>query len=178
MTHDNARIAPVAARSARNSHRLAVKLALVSAAALMIAGCKPEDRYDAGLLEARLTAFLLAGLKPEIVHRTINVGGPEALPLLRIAEICAEQAGGLPVTLRPFPEDRAVIDIGSYSTDSSLLAATLGRKPSIRFEDGIARTLAYYRTELAHYLDPDNPQPFCALPEHKGIQHRLLYSAV
>jgi AcrR family transcriptional regulator len=28
----------------------------------LIAGCKPEDRYDAALLEARLTAFLQAGL--------------------------------------------------------------------------------------------------------------------
>jgi len=28
----------------------------------LIAGCKPEDRYDARLLEARLTAFLAAGL--------------------------------------------------------------------------------------------------------------------
>ena len=28
----------------------------------LIAGCKPEDRYDAGLLEERLTSFLLAGL--------------------------------------------------------------------------------------------------------------------
>ena len=28
----------------------------------LIAGCKPEDRYDANLLQARLTAFLLAGL--------------------------------------------------------------------------------------------------------------------
>lgn len=28
----------------------------------LIAGCKPEDRYDASLLEARLTAFLQAGL--------------------------------------------------------------------------------------------------------------------
>ena len=28
----------------------------------LIAGCKPEDRYDAGLLEERLAAFLLAGL--------------------------------------------------------------------------------------------------------------------
>jgi AcrR family transcriptional regulator len=28
----------------------------------LIAGCKPEDRYDADLLEERLTAFLLAGL--------------------------------------------------------------------------------------------------------------------
>lgn len=28
----------------------------------LIAGCKPEDRYDASLLEERLTAFLAAGL--------------------------------------------------------------------------------------------------------------------
>ncbi|MGQ0547699.1 MAG: TetR/AcrR family transcriptional regulator [Betaproteobacteria bacterium] len=28
----------------------------------LIAGCKPEDRYDAELLEERLSAFLLAGL--------------------------------------------------------------------------------------------------------------------
>ena len=28
----------------------------------LIAGCKPEDRYDAALLEERLTAFLSAGL--------------------------------------------------------------------------------------------------------------------
>ncbi len=28
----------------------------------LIAGCKPEDRYDARLLEQRLSAFLLAGL--------------------------------------------------------------------------------------------------------------------
>jgi AcrR family transcriptional regulator len=28
----------------------------------LIAGCKPEDRYDAALLEERLTAFLAAGL--------------------------------------------------------------------------------------------------------------------
>ncbi len=29
----------------------------------LIAGCKPEDRYDAGLLGSRLAAFLLAGLR-------------------------------------------------------------------------------------------------------------------
>jgi hypothetical protein len=28
----------------------------------LIAGCKPEDRYDARLLEERLTSFLAAGL--------------------------------------------------------------------------------------------------------------------
>jgi len=38
----------------------------------LIAGCKPEDRYDARLLEARLTAFLAAGLLAPL-HDTANV---------------------------------------------------------------------------------------------------------
>ena len=36
------------------------------------AGAKPEDRYDARLLEARLTAFLAAGLLAPL-HDTANV---------------------------------------------------------------------------------------------------------
>ena len=38
----------------------------------LIAGCKPEDRYDARLLEARLTAFLAAGLLAPI-HNAADV---------------------------------------------------------------------------------------------------------
>jgi Tetracyclin repressor-like, C-terminal domain len=34
----------------------------------LIAGCKPEDRYDARLLEERLTAFLTAGLDAPLKH--------------------------------------------------------------------------------------------------------------
>jgi len=35
----------------------------------LIAGCKPEDRYDARLLEERLTVFLLAGLVAPLPNR-------------------------------------------------------------------------------------------------------------
>lgn len=123
-------------------------------------------------------AMMLAGATPQIKERTLNIGGPQALSLREIAEICAKAGGGLPVSFRPFPEDRAVIDIGSYSTDSSLFQQTYGWKPRVQFEDGIVRTLAYYRSELDHYLDPKNPEPFCSLPEHQGIQRRLLYATV
>jgi UDP-glucose 4-epimerase len=121
---------------------------------------------------------LHAGLAAKITDRTINLGGPEALSLLEIAQCCARLCGDLPVTTRPFPEDRAAIDIGSYVTDSSLFERTFGWKPSIRFEQGIAATIAYYRTEIRHYLDPNDPRPNCGLPEHRGIQHRLRYAAV
>ena len=39
----------------------------------LIAGCKPEDRYDARLLEARLVEFLAAGLlAPPPQHRNVR----------------------------------------------------------------------------------------------------------
>ena len=37
----------------------------------LIAGCKPEDRYDARLLEARLIAFLCAGLLAPLPRRNV-----------------------------------------------------------------------------------------------------------
>lgn len=37
----------------------------------LIAGCKPEDRYDAQLLEARLVAFLCAGLLAPLPHHNV-----------------------------------------------------------------------------------------------------------
>ena len=133
---------------------------------------------DPMFVDDAVEAFVLAGLAPTPPQRTINVGGPQPLTLYEIAETCARLAGGLPVDLRPFPEDRAMIDIGSYCTDTSLFAETFHWRPSVHFEDGIMSTLAYYRAELPHYLDPKNPQPFCGLPEHKGIQHRLMYAAL
>ncbi len=137
-----------------------------------------QQLRDPVFVDDVVEAFLLAGMKQSVRERTLNVGGPEPLTLLRIAQICAAQAGGLPVGLRPFPEDRVGIDIGSYSTDSTLIGKELAWRPLTRFEDGILSTLAYYRAGLSPYLDPANPQPYCSLPEHKGVQRRLKYASV
>ncbi len=53
----------------------------------LIAGCKPEDRHDARLLEDRLTAFLAAGLNESRLkssHKSSYLGGEKpCLPLFR-----------------------------------------------------------------------------------------------
>ncbi|HUQ90532.1 MAG TPA: NAD-dependent epimerase/dehydratase family protein [Bryobacteraceae bacterium] len=149
----------------------------LSGKGLTVFGDGKQSR-DPVFVDDAVQAFLLAGRCPSPAERTINVGGPQALPLIEIAQICARLAGDLPVSIRPFPEDRAVIDIGSYSTDSSLFESTFGWKPAVRFEEGITSTLAYYRCELRHYLDPANPQPFCSLPEHRGVLRRLMYATL
>lgn len=122
-------------------------------------------------------AFLTAGAARIREERIFNVGGPQPLSLRQIAEICCRIGGNLPFGLRPFPADRAVFDIGSYYTDSTLIGKELGWRAGTTFEDGIERTLAYYRSQMDQYLDPAKPHPTCELPEHQGIQHRLTYAA-
>ena len=107
-------------------------------------------------------AFLLAGAADNPRSRVWNVGGPDALPLARIARIVSAEAGIQDPILRPFPEEQKAIDIGSYATDSSLIGRELGWRPRIGFTEGIRKSIEYYRNTLAHYLPADG-KPACPL---------------
>ncbi len=53
----------------------------------------------------------------------------------------------------PFPQNRLVIDIGDYRADYSRIKAKLGWEPKISFEEGLSRTLAYYRENQNQYWE-------------------------
>jgi UDP-glucose 4-epimerase len=97
-------------------------------------------------------AFLLAAAIDQPATPVWNVGGPEALSLGRIAETIAGEGGAPAPSFRPFPEDGKRIDIGSYTTDSSRIRRDLGWQAMVGFEEGVRRTMAYFRTEWPHYL--------------------------
>ncbi|MFN0101709.1 MAG: NAD-dependent epimerase/dehydratase family protein [Bryobacteraceae bacterium] len=94
---------------------------------------------------------LLAGACKELPVTTMNAGGGTALPLAEIARILAAKGGGA-VRFRPFPDGHKSIDIGSFSTDNSFIRETLGWEPTVPFEEGAHRTLAYFRERREHYL--------------------------
>lgn len=130
-----------------------------------------EALRDPLYVDDAVEAFLAAGAADQPPSRTYNVGGPEGLPLHRIAEIIAE-VGGVRVVSRPFPAERKQIDVGSYVSDSRRIRQELGWAPRTRFAEGVRRALAWYRAELPHYLDPAQPTA-CAMPEHAGKRRRL-----
>lgn len=133
---------------------------------------------DPAYVDDVVEAFLMAGAVDVLKHRSYNVGGPRPLSLTEIAEAATAAAGGPAVEYQPFPEEIRQIDIGSYATDSNRIHEDFGWKPLVRFEEGIARALAFYRENLARYLDPKHPQPSCRMPEHSGAAWRLTYAAV
>lgn len=97
-------------------------------------------------------AFLLAAGEAQTDGEVYNLGGSEVIDLAGLAELLVRANGGGKFELREFPPERAAIDIGDYYADFSKIEAQLGWKPQRSLGETIERTLAFYRTHLAHYL--------------------------
>src|SRR5205085_2534269 len=97
-------------------------------------------------------ALLMAASKPAAVGGVFNLGGVGKISLRDLAALLVATAGQGKVRVRSFPADRKKIDIGHYYSDCTLIGKVLGWKPTTTIEESLARTLAYYRKELPHYI--------------------------
>jgi UDP-glucose 4-epimerase len=118
-------------------------------------------------------AILRAGAEKPLRAKIYNVGGGQALMLAEIARTLCRLAEAPPPRFRPFPPERAMIDIGGFMTDSTLIRQHLGWAPATSFEDGATSTVRFLRARLRDYLDPMAPDPSCVL--HR--QHYLTRKA-
>ena len=72
--------------------------------------------------------------------------------LRELAELSVKVNGSGEFQVRDFPAERKRIDIGDYYADDRSIRNMLGWTPQVNLEDGLARTLDYYRHHLDHYL--------------------------
>jgi nucleoside-diphosphate-sugar epimerase len=111
-----------------------------------------EQLRDFTYVDDAVEAFLLAAASPAAAGRVFNLGGRERVSLGDLAELLvAVHRGGRYVT-RSYPPDRRKIDIGDFYADYGLITRTLGWRPRTPLRTALARTLAYYRRELRHYV--------------------------
>ncbi len=76
----------------------------------------------------------------------VNIGNPGEFTMLELAELVLEQIGGSSkITHHPLPAD----DPRQRRPDISLANKHLGWEPKVPLEEGIARTIAYFRGEIA-----------------------------
>ena len=99
-------------------------------------------------------AFLRAGALDACNGEVFNVGGTEPVSHRNLVHLLLEVAGTGRVRYVEWPEEKRAIDIGSFYADSSKFSAATGWRPRVQLGDGLARTIAYYRESLPHYLDP------------------------
>ena len=99
-------------------------------------------------------AFLRAGALDACNGEVFNVGGTEPVSHRDLVHLLLEVAGTGRVRYVEWPEEKRAIDIGSFYADSSKFRAATGWRPRVQLREGLARTIAYYREHLPHYLDP------------------------
>ena len=89
---------------------------------------------------------LLAATAPQAIGRVFNVGNVIDHSLAEIASATIEataSTGGL--RLVPWPHDHQRIDIGSFHTDGTTIAETLGWKATTALDIGLRETTTFYR---------------------------------
>jgi len=112
-----------------------------------------SQRRDFNYVADAVSAFLLAGAEERANGEVYNLGGPENVSLLELAELLVELNGGGHFTTVPFPDDRQAIDIGDFYADYGKIERELGWRPATALEEGLAQTLAFYREHGAAYWD-------------------------
>jgi nucleoside-diphosphate-sugar epimerase len=98
-------------------------------------------------------ALCLAILDDATKGLVLNVGSHEPVSLLELAQRLVDLNGHGAYDVVPFPPDRLAIDIGDYFADSSRLERLLDWSPEVELDEGLRRTLSYFRANGARYWD-------------------------
>ncbi len=84
----------------------------------------------------------------------VNIGNPGEFTMLQLAEAVLAQVGGASkLRFMPLPQD----DPRQRQPDISLATEKFGWSPKVPLEDGLARTIAYFRSRLAASSPASSP---------------------
>lgn len=123
---------------------------LIEGEAIEVYGSGAQLR-DFTHVDDAVEAFLLAGASQASEGRVFNLGGQERISLADLAALLLRINDGGVSRIVPFPPERQMIDIGDYYADYGLIQQVLGWTPRIGLEEGLRRTLSYYRQHGRHY---------------------------
>jgi UDP-glucose 4-epimerase len=115
------------------------------------------QKRDMNYVDDVVDAFLMLGADERGNGEAFNLGGSDVVSLVQFAEHLIAAAGTGSYRLVPFPEEGKRIDIGDYFGSYAKIEAAVGWQPRVDLRDGLARTVAFYRENLSHYVGPAEP---------------------
>ena len=111
-----------------------------------------QQRRDYNYVDDLVDALILAATENKAVGNVYNLGAPDPMSLSETAKVMCLGIEKSSWNLVPFPEDRKAIDVGDFICDYNSFSSAFGWEPKIKFEEGIKRSLEYFRSELEHYI--------------------------
>ena len=106
---------------------------------------------DFNYVDDVVEAMLAAALSEKTNGQIYNLGSSEHISLEELAKKIIELNGRGEFEKVDFPADRKAIDIGDYYADFGKIHEDLDWKPGIKLDDGLGRTIEFYRENRNHY---------------------------
>lgn len=110
---------------------------------------------DFNYVDDVVSAMMLCAGSRQAEGEIFNLGAAPPVSLKDTADLLARISGDGRYEVIPFPVDRKAIDIGDYYADYSKISAKLGWKPLVDLEEGLRRTVEYYRRNHTAYWGTD-----------------------
>jgi UDP-glucose 4-epimerase len=96
-------------------------------------------------------AFLRAAASEQTDGQVYNLGGRRPVSHLELVETLIAIAGSGRYRLLPWPPERQRIDIGDVYSSYRRIRETLGWEPQVELEEGLRRTVEFYREHKEKY---------------------------
>ncbi len=105
---------------------------------------------DVNYIDDAVEALLIAAANNKTVGQIYNLGGG-AITLKEFVEKVITVLGYGKYKLVKFPKERKNIEIGNYVADIKKISSDLGWKPNTTIDDGIKKTIEYYKEFKNYY---------------------------
>jgi nucleoside-diphosphate-sugar epimerase len=106
---------------------------------------------DFNYVDDVVDALILAATNDAAIGQIFNLGAKPPVDLKTLADLMLKINGKGNCRIIPFPAENRAIDIGDYYADYTLISKTLGWTPKISLEEGLKRSVDFYREFGAHY---------------------------
>lgn len=107
---------------------------------------------DVNYIDDVVEAFLLCGASQRSWGEVFNLGGIP-ISLKEFVEEVIKINGEGKYKVMSYPKDKKPIEIGDYIADWSKIKKTVGWKPRVSLEEGIRRTLLFYKKNKKNYWE-------------------------
>lgn len=109
-----------------------------------------------------IDALILAAATDHAYGQIFNVGTGVPTTFLELGRTIIRLAGSGRLELAPFSRERQQVDPGDYYADVTKVRRLLGWEPRTSLEEGLTKTIEYYRTYGHHYWPALKPSMACA----------------
>ena len=122
---------------------------IIDGAKIKIYGSGSQIR-DTNYVDDVVDALLFAMMYEETAGEVYNIGG-EPFSLVDFVEKLIEVNGGGSYEIIEYPGELKTIEIGDYIANYDKFSTLTGWKPKVSLEEGLKRTLAYYKQYKSMY---------------------------